>query len=237
MIKAVFFDLDGTLLPMDEAKFEQIYFGSLFRYLVPHGYEPDQVKNGILSGVVAMMRNDTGLSNEDVFWQTFNKVIGRDCTGDKPIFEEYYKTQFSRTVDACGNNPLAPEIVKYCKENFDVVVLSTNPLFPAIATEIRMSFTGLKPSDFNLVTTYENAGFCKPNPKYFMDLMNRFSLKPEEVIVVGNNTLEDCECALACGIKSVLVKGNIIYNPKATHTFEEIEMKDLISYLEKVKNV
>ena len=32
-------------------------------------------------------------------------------------------------------------------------------------------------------------------------------------------------------------KGNIIYNPKATHTFEEIEMKDLISYLEKVKNV
>ena len=235
MIRAVFFDLDGTLIPMDEDKFVQIYFGSLCKYLVPHGYDIENVQKGIYLGVAAMMKNDSGLTNEEAFWTTFNKVIGRDCTGDKPIFEEYYKTEFHKVIDACGSNPYSKEIVKFCKDNFDYVVLSTNPLFPSIATEIRMAFSSLVPSDFDLVTTYENSYYCKPNPKYFMDLMKRFNLKPEEVLVVGNNTLEDCECALACGIKSVLLKGNIIYSPKATHTFEEYECKDFIDYLKTLK--
>ena len=65
--------------------------------------------------------------------------------------------------------------------------------------------------------------------------MQRFNLKPEEVLVVGNNTLEDCECALSVGIKGILLKGYIIYNPKAEHTFEEIEIEDLIDYLKKLK--
>lgn len=235
MIRAIFFDLDGTLLPMDERKFEEIYFGSLCKYLMPYGYDAKQVLHSIMKGVEAMMRNDSGMSNENVFWNTFNQTIGKDCTGDKAIFEEYYKTQFCLTQNACGFNPNSKKIVDFCKENFDFVVLSTNPLFPAIATEIRMGFVGLKLSDFDFVTTYENFGYCKPNPKYFIELMKKFDLKPEEVLVIGNNTLEDCECALACGIKSILIKGNIIYNPKATHTFEEYESSEVIEYLKSLK--
>ena len=44
----------------------------------------------------------------------------------------------------------------------------------------------------------------------------------------GNNTLEDGECALACGIKCYLVEGNIIYNPKAKNSFPIIKMEDII---------
>ena len=235
MIKAIFFDLDGTLLPMDEGKFEKIYFGSLCQHLVPYGYNPQQVLTSILTGVEAMMRNESGLSNEDIFWLTFNKCIGRDCTGDKPIFEEYYKTKFSQTKDACGYTTFSKEIVDFCRKNFDILVLSTNPLFPSIATETRMGYVGLKPSDLDFVTTYENFGYCKPNPKYFIELMKKFNLKPEEVLVIGNNTLEDCECALACGIKSILIKGNIIYDKKSTHSFKEFEFNEIIPFLKTLK--
>lgn len=231
MIRAIFFDLDGTLLPMNQSKFEEVYFDSLCKYMVPHGYDAFEVKNAIFKGVGAMMFNDSGLTNEEMFWLTFNKAIGKDCRKDEPIFYEYYKTQFHKTFEACGFNPYAREIVEFCRENFEFVVLSTNPMFPPIATEIRMGFTGLKPSDFDLVTTYDNSTHCKPNPKYFIDLMKKFNLKPEEVVVVGNNTLEDCECALACGIRPILLKGDLILDPKATHEFVPVEMKDLISVL------
>jgi hypothetical protein len=62
-----------------------------------------------------------------------------------------------------------------------------------------------------------------------------FILKPEEVILFGNNNYEDGDCASSLGIKTYLVKGYIIYNPKAKGTYEEIEMKDIIPTIEKEK--
>ena len=40
MIKTILFDLDGTLLPMDQDAFTKAYFKSLSEYLLPFGYEP-----------------------------------------------------------------------------------------------------------------------------------------------------------------------------------------------------
>lgn len=38
-IKAILFDLDGTLLPMNQNKFIEAYFGSLAKKLLPFGYD------------------------------------------------------------------------------------------------------------------------------------------------------------------------------------------------------
>ena len=40
MITTVLFDLDGTLLPMDQDAFTRGYFKFLAAKLAPHGYEP-----------------------------------------------------------------------------------------------------------------------------------------------------------------------------------------------------
>ena len=42
-IKVVLFDLDGTLLPMDQDIFVKTYFGLLAKKLAPYGYEPDKL--------------------------------------------------------------------------------------------------------------------------------------------------------------------------------------------------
>lgn len=45
-IKAVLFDLDGTLLPMDYDGFLNRYFGNLAKHMAGYGYDPEAlVKN------------------------------------------------------------------------------------------------------------------------------------------------------------------------------------------------
>ena len=49
-IKAVLFDLDGTLLPMDMNAFMKIYFGGLSKALAPYGYEPKSLIDAVWAG-------------------------------------------------------------------------------------------------------------------------------------------------------------------------------------------
>lgn len=233
MIKAVFFDLDGTLLPMDEEEFTKVYFNEMANKMSAYGYDKKQLIDVIWNGTKAMYLNDGSKSNEQVFWEYFDSIYGQGKSVDKAIFDSFYTNEFKKTIACCGKNTLAKEIVKFCKDNFQYVVLSTNPIFPLIGTKTRMSYVDLKEEDFDFVTAYENSRFCKPNPKYFLDLLNNFNLKPEEVIIFGNNDYEDGECANSLNIKCYLVRGNIIYNPKAIHTFEEINMEDIIEVLKK----
>ena len=57
MIKAVLFDLDGTLLPMDEEIFIKGYFAALIKKISPHGYDQDQLVSGIWKATKFMMTN------------------------------------------------------------------------------------------------------------------------------------------------------------------------------------
>ena len=71
------------------------------------------------------------------------------------------------------------------------VALATNPIFSAVATESRIRWAGLEPKDFELYTTYENIGFCKPNPDYYREIAKRLGVQPEECLMVGNDVAED----------------------------------------------
>lgn len=236
MLKAVFFDLDGTLLPMDETTFTKVYFKLLCKKMLQFGYDDTQkMINTIWQGTMMMYKNDGKKTNEQVFWDAFCSVYGEEKRKDIPIFDAFYSDEFLATKAYTGENPLAEKIVSFCRDNLQNVVLSTNPIFPKEGQMSRLSFIGLKREDFDFVTDYSNSYFCKPNPSYFKALLERFDLKPEEVILFGNNTHEDGDCAAALGIKTYLVKGHIIYSDKTKEgvTYEEIEMNEIIPTIQK----
>lgn len=56
-IKAVSFDLDSTLLPIDQNIFTKQYLKLLSAKLAPYGYEPAQLIDAIWSGTAAMVKN------------------------------------------------------------------------------------------------------------------------------------------------------------------------------------
>lgn len=159
-IKAVLFDLDGTLLPMDQDAFTRGYFKLLAQKLLPHGYEKDALVAGICHGTAAMVRNDGSCSNEEAFWKEFVQSFGEKALQDKPLFEEFYEKDFQQARELCGYTPKAVSAVNLIWEMGRRVALATNPIFPAVATESRIRWAGLQPEDFELYTTYENIGFC-----------------------------------------------------------------------------
>ena len=190
-IKAVLFDLDGTLLPMDQTAFVKSYFGLLAQKLAPHGYEPKKLIDAIWAGTAAMVKNDGSRSNEEVFWARFGELFGDWARKDEPLFEAFYRNEFAGAKNVCGYAPQAAEVIALVKEKGLRTVLATNPIFPAIATQNRIRWAGLQPEDFELYTTYENSRYCKPNPAYYVDILKHIGLMPEECLMVGNDVTED----------------------------------------------
>ena len=99
--------------------------------------------------------------------------------------------EFQKAKEDCGFTEKAALTVRKLKEKGFSLVLATNPLFPAVATESRVKWAGLSVDDFLLYTTYENCHYCKPNPKYYEELTKRLSLDPKECLMVGNDVEED----------------------------------------------
>ena len=106
-LTTILFDLDGTLLPMDNDAFTRGYFKLLAAKLAPHGYEPQKLVDAIWSGTAAMVRNDGTRSNEDAFWEDFTGTYGDKAAADTPLFNEFYENEFRDARALCGYNPKA----------------------------------------------------------------------------------------------------------------------------------
>lgn len=233
MLKCVFFDLDGTLLPLDEDRFTKVYFHYLYEAVKDKGYNKEEFIDCIWQGTKAMYKNDGSKKNEEAFWDYYASRFGVEALKDKEIVDEFYANDFRKTKACCDENPLAVEIVKSAREICGSVVLSTNPIFPKVATITRMDFVGLKESDFDLVTTYENFNYTKPNPMYFKTILEKLNLKPEEVILFGNNDYEDYVCSKKAGIDCYLVKPYVIKHEELNLNIEEITMDQVVEVIKR----
>ena len=190
-LTTVLFDLDGTLLPMDQEVFVKAYFGLLARKLAPRNYPAQELIDAIWQGTDAMVRNDGSRTNEQVFWECFRQRFGPRVAQDLPLFEEYYRTDFEHVRDVCGYTGDAARTVELCRGFGLRTALATNPIFPAVATRARIRWAGLTPEHFELVTTYENSCSCKPNLLYYREILGKLGVRPGECLMVGNDVQED----------------------------------------------
>lgn len=192
-IKVVLFDLDGTLLPMNQDKFIEKYFKDLTSYMCQNGeHEPDGYYKAIWHGVKAMLQNDNSVSNEEAYFKALGEIYGEDvANGEYLKYKDFYATKYLEAKSETWYTKRSRELVNSLKERGIRVALATNPVFPSIATNARMSWVDLKPEDFELVTTCDNTGYSKPNPKYYLDIAHKLTVDPRDCLMVGNDADDD----------------------------------------------
>lgn len=190
-VKYIFFDLDGTLLPMDQDKFVNAYLNGLVQKLAPLGFDPKAVAKGLWAGTGAMVENDGTRSNHEVFWDVFCAIAGEQARNHMDVVDDFYANEFQQVRHVCGYTPEAAKVIGRVKELGYTPVLATNPLFPREATESRVRWAGLKPEDFALITVYDNSRHCKPNPDYYRDILAALGADPGECVMIGNDAQED----------------------------------------------
>ena len=207
--KYIFFDMDGTLLPMDGATFAKVYFKVLTKKMLPHGYEPEDLINGINAGITAMQYNDGTRRNQEIFWEELVKVTGERVLTDRPLFDEFYAVDFQRISSSCGYTPEAKRTIELCKELGYRVVVATEPIFPLTAMESRLRWAGIEPNEVDYITSYETSGYCKPDLGFYQELLDRFRITADECVMVGNDVGEDMPAG-ELGMKTFLLTDCLI---------------------------
>ena len=230
-IKAILFDLDGTLLPMDQDAFTKDYFGRLAAWMAPRGYEPKKLIDAVWTGSVAMTKNDGTVTNEERFWEAFANVFGEQVRTEEPYLERFYIEQFDEVSDSCGNDPDAAIAVAALKADGYRLALATNPLFPSIATYKRVAWAGLDVADFEVITTYENSRYCKPSLEYYKGIADALGVDPTECLMVGNDVGEDM-AARRLGMKVFLIPACLINRKdEDLSQYPSGDFADLVNYV------
>ena len=171
-----------------------------------------------------------GEVGEDVLSNPYLKVIRAFNVSDlekfDDLFTDYYENEFIVPKDATSFTPYAKKSIDFIKKNGGRLIAATNPIFPFVATKRRLEWAGVSPDDFELVTTYENFGCCKPNLKYFEEICKKQDIKPEDSIMIGNDVDEDL-CSAKLGFDTYLITDTIVnrdnkdYSDYKNGSFEE----------------
>ncbi|MBS6940946.1 MAG: HAD family hydrolase [Slackia piriformis] len=205
----VFFDLDGTLLPIDTGDFMSAYTVSLGEFAHDRGLDGRAVMEALFAGVKAMAKNDGARTNRDMFWDAFSQAAGMDARTTETLFDEYYDGPFNDIARLAAPNPAAARAIAALKSKGYAIALTTMPMFPLKAVHARLKWAGLDAADFAFVTDYATATSVKPQVAYYEEALRRAGAEPAEVLMVGNNTRED-GAAYRAGCDIYFVTDNLI---------------------------
>jgi len=227
--KNLLIDLDDTLLVNNMDTFAPGYYALLSSTLAEF-CPPDRLLPALMAGTRAMILNqDPSKTLEDAFDEIFYPQIGINKPDIAPHILGFYQNQFNSLQDLTKPIPEAKTFIDKAVEKGYQLIIATNPLFPRIAIDQRLKWAGFPVDDypFRLVTSYEYFHFCKPNPKYYQEIMSMLSLNPVDCIMIGNDLEADIKPAIQAGINAFYIAEST-----STNEYQTGKLTDLIKLLE-----
>ena len=230
--KLIMSDLDNTLLPViTQDKFVEIWFTDVAKKFYDYHLNQAIALNAINDGCRAMILNNGRHRNDEVFYRTAVKISGYSRETLDEVLTDYYATTFSNVRKITEFNPFAPVIARLMREKADCTAVATMPLFPLSACDTRMRWTGICADLFDLVTSFDQSSYAKPNPLYFQEILDRFGVRAEETLMIGNDVREDMIPCASLGIDVFLVTDHMITHDLDFSRFRQGTCEQLVAFL------
>ena len=204
-LKAILFDLDGTLIDVDLKRFVPEYL-KLLASTVSHLVRQSKFISKLLIASEAVNKNDGSKTNEEVFETTFFPSIGYTREEINPLFDKFYEDDFSKLRQYTRQKPAARRVMEYVFKKGYIVVIATTPLLPETAMRQRLQWAGVADFQYRLITTIENSSSNKPNLSYYQSILDYIDIPAEECLMVGDEAKDMVAANL--GIKTYLVKSD-----------------------------
>lgn len=212
LIKAIFFDFDGVIL--DDAEVKDNAFYDLF---------PEEFSS-ILNPII------------DAYMKQSRKIIIRKCIEEvesKGLFlpndYDYYLNKFSEITQekVLNSSELlgASDSLNSLKEKFDLFVLTATPDEQIDEVIKKRGFTQFKEVHGSDLGT---------KPEVALKLIERYSLKPSEVIFVGDGK-NDLACAKKLGFIFIGIVNSL--NDFSVNPNIKYKMNDLIGLVDLIERI
>ena len=235
-MKYILFDLDSTLYYLDEKNFLPVYFDAIGKKAIEIGYDYKVAMKAMYDGSINMSNSDGVKTNEQLFWEAFEKVTGPLPREDRAKFDSYYDTDFDKLKYMSKPVEGINDIIKVLKDKGYVLVVATNPVLPMTAQLTRMNWAGLDPKDFALITSFEEFHYSKPDPRFYLEVANKFNAQPEDCLMVGNDVRGDILAAKKAGLSVYLIKDFMSnHNNDDISNIPQGSFKDMLKYIDSMK--
>lgn len=204
-VKAILFDLDDTLLNTNMDRFIPKYLNAL-GYKMRHLMNPKKLIDLVLESTYMMIENqDSKLTNEQVFYDHFYSKTNFSRSDFQLLIQEFYEIDFPKLKIYTKSIPFVAKSVQAISDDGYKLAIATNPLFPAKAIRHRINWAGLSKIKFDLITSYENSHFCKPNLDYYTEILEKLDVKPNEALMIGDDYVNDIVPADTLGIQTFFI--------------------------------
>ncbi|WP_233568110.1 HAD-IA family hydrolase [Cohnella faecalis] len=214
MIKAIIFDLDGTLLDRDRSLTAFIE-NQYDRYPAFHGVE----KNEFVRRFIEL--DQKGYVWKDRVYQTLVEEL-QIALNWQDLLTDYVES----FQNHCVGFPGLIETLEQLKEKKLKLGIITNGFGRFQMNNIK----GLKIEHyFDEILISELEGLRKPDSRLFQRALTRLGVAPEESVFVGDHPINDVEASIAAGMKGIW---------KEDHHFERpSKVSSVITELSEIKNV
>ena len=217
MLRAVIFDLDGTLTDFDSELAKRTVSEELAA-LTGRTYQDICRK---LDSVHHTF-NIKSIYDRNVWWEQFDPEL--------PLKEKQRLTNlyWHCVIDTTTVKPHAEELLKALKEKGLLLALLTDFDGESFSKRERVNLLPLVAYFDLVVISGEDTRETKPSPEPYQYILDSLNVSPQHVLMVGDKPEVDLEGAHALGMKTLLLAGD--YGDAWAHTVRDVP--GILAYVE-----
>lgn len=190
MIQAILFDIEGTLTNVDAADFMRNYLGILAPRFA-HLLSSDKFSKQLLKSLeIAKNEPKPGQTNMQTFYDDFSRATGQSFQTLRPIFAEFYESDFPTLRCLTQPIPQGVKVVEYAIQQGFLIAVASNPLMPLTAMCEQVRWAGLTPEHFKVIPALDNFHYCKPHLGFFREVAESLGVKPDSCLLVSEHTAD-----------------------------------------------